>query len=156
MVPEESESCCFPYSVSDHLTVTREMLSKKTSHAASSTRNNGARRTPRIRNFIQRSTVLRILTTLGLANIPMKVGLNHILQMSIHADGVTAGVKLVTKLATDLNCILKTSLPQKRGSDGKTYHVINFAIKVTHYSAHTKYELLHQGHNYGQVKAENV
>ncbi len=70
----------------------------------------------------------------------------------MHIDRVT---KLVT-VAADLSRIPIQRIPQQDGADRQRYWIISYAIEVTYYSAYTKYELIHDGVNYGLVAAEYV
>ena len=56
----------------------------------------------------------------------------------------------------DLSRIPNGAFPQKRGKDGKIYYEVNYEIEITFLSAFTKYELIHNGVNYGAVHAEYV
>ena len=44
----------------------------------------------------------------------------------------------------------------EKGLDGFLYYECHYEIEITHYSAYTKYELIHDGMNYGSVIAEYV
>jgi len=72
---------------------------------------------------------------------------------------LTTYIDRVTKLVTvsaDLGRIPTNRIPQQNGADRQRYWIINFEIEVTYYSAYTKYELIHDGVNYGLVAAEYV
>ena len=71
-------------------------------------------------------------------------------------DLIKAGVTELVKLRADLSRIPQHIVPKVRGADGHVYFMLNFEIEVTLYSAYTKYELVHNGMNYGQVVAEYV
>lgn len=65
----------------------------------------------------------------------------------------------VTTLVTvnaDLRKIPVSQLRQVTGADGHKYYPVEFVVEVTFYSAYTKYELIHDGVNYGPVAAEYV
>ncbi|KAA6410639.1 MAG: hypothetical protein FRX48_06062 [Lasallia pustulata] len=62
---------------------------------------------------------------------------------------------LVT-LTADLSRVSITKFPKLVGKDGLSYYNVTFQIEITHYSAYTKYELIHNGINYGAINAEYV
>lgn len=62
----------------------------------------------------------------------------------------------LVKVEADLSLIPRTHFPEETGSDDQVYYLIEFQLEVTHFSASTKYELIHSGVNYGQVAAEYV
>jgi hypothetical protein len=62
----------------------------------------------------------------------------------------------LVEITADLSRIPAYRYPQERGADGCLYYVAAFAIEVTYYSAYTKYELIHDGINYGLVASEYV
>lgn len=57
-------------------------------------------------------------------------------------------------LRADLSRIPKHGLEKKTGADGESWYVIEYEVEITYYSAFTKYELIHEGINYGAVTAE--
>ena len=59
-------------------------------------------------------------------------------------------------LTADLTQIPIAALPKVMGADGCLYYKVKFKIEVTCYSAYTTYELIHDGKNYGPVRAEYV
>lgn len=59
-------------------------------------------------------------------------------------------------LTANLSRVPITKFPKEKGKDKCFYYRIDFEIEITHYSAYTKYELIHGGINYGAVKAEYV
>ncbi len=63
--------------------------------------------------------------------------------------------KLVAVTA-DLSRIPSSRMPLVKGADEKMYYKIDYQIQITFFSAYTTYELIHDGVNYGQVKAEYV
>ena len=72
----------------------------------------------------------------------------------IDTDRLIDGVELLAKIDTDLSQIRKTNMPIKRGADDEDYYVVEFKIRVTHFSASTDYELLYNSHNYGALTVE--
>ena len=62
----------------------------------------------------------------------------------------------LVKLNADLGQIAESKLCRRKGADGEHYYHTSYEIEVTYYSAHTKYELIYDGHNYGAVSAEYV
>ena len=68
------------------------------------------------------------------------------------SDGITT---LVT-INADLSRVPSERLIKQMGKDRRQYYVIPFSIRVTYFSAYTKYELVHDGINYGLVAAEYV
>ncbi|KAL8977276.1 MAG: hypothetical protein Q9205_006885 [Flavoplaca limonia] len=66
------------------------------------------------------------------------------------------GVEVVEVLKVDLSKIPTTNLQKRTGADGEEYYIIDYAIRLTCYSAETVFELLHNRRNYGQVSAEYV
>ena len=64
-------------------------------------------------------------------------------------------VRLV-ELKADLSQIPFAEIPKVMGADGRLYYKFAVKIKVTCYSAYTNYELVHDGKNYGPVRAEYV
>ena len=67
-----------------------------------------------------------------------------------------AGVTLLVKLQVDTSQIPAYVIKQTVGADGVSYYKLSYQIQVTHYSAYTKYELVHENVNYGSVTAEYV
>ena len=65
-------------------------------------------------------------------------------------------VQVLTVVHADLGRIPTNLLPKKTAKDGKLYWVLRFALEITYLSAFTKYELIHNGVNYGPVYAEYV
>lgn len=63
---------------------------------------------------------------------------------------------LLAKLKVDFSQISRHLIDQKVGADGIMYYKYDIAMQVTHFSAYTKYELIHQGINYGSVTTEYV
>ena len=59
-------------------------------------------------------------------------------------------------LTADLTQIPLGAFPKAMGADGCLYYKVNFDVEVTCYSAYTTYELVHDGKNYGPVRAEYV
>ena len=66
------------------------------------------------------------------------------------------GVLRLVDVEADLTQIPLAAFPKKMGADGCLYYRVKFNIEVTCYSAYTKYELVHDGKNYGPVRAEYV
>ncbi|MCJ1230796.1 hypothetical protein MMC12_007470 [Toensbergia leucococca] len=64
-------------------------------------------------------------------------------------------VRLVT-VDADLQRVPVADFPTKTGADGYLFYEIGVAVEVTYYSAYTRYELIHNGVNYGAVTAEYV
>ena len=62
----------------------------------------------------------------------------------------------LVEVKADLSLIPLAAFPKVIGADGRSYYVVEFEIEVTTYSAYTKYELIHDGKNYGPVAAEYV
>lgn len=62
----------------------------------------------------------------------------------------------VVTVTADLSRIPTGRIPLIKGVDQKMYYKIKVQIQVTYFSAYTTYELIHDGVNYGQVKAEYV
>lgn len=62
----------------------------------------------------------------------------------------------LVKLKADLSQIPSSRIPKCQGADGHSYYYIEYEIQVTYYSANTKYELIHDNINYGEVIAECV
>lgn len=62
----------------------------------------------------------------------------------------------MVNLTANLSRVPLTKFPKERGKDKRAYYKVDFKIEITHYSAYTKYELIHGGINYGAVKAEYV
>lgn len=62
----------------------------------------------------------------------------------------------MVSLTADLSRVSITEFSTLEGKDGLSYYSVNFQIEITHYSAYTKYELIHKGVNYGAVNAEYV
>ncbi|MCJ1304113.1 hypothetical protein MMC08_006925 [Hypocenomyce scalaris] len=87
---------------------------------------------------------------------------NMLIQVCNDADGRGApmyegnGVSGLVTLTSDLSRIPMTRLEKVKGNNRKKYHKIHFSIQVTFHSAYTTYELIHQGKNYGAVRAEYV
>ncbi|KAI4218635.1 MAG: hypothetical protein LQ349_008631, partial [Xanthoria aureola] len=65
-------------------------------------------------------------------------------------------VEVVEVLKVDLSKIPTKNLTKRTGAEGEEYYIIDYAVRVTCYSAETVYELLHNGRNYGRVSAEYV
>ncbi|KAL8736565.1 MAG: hypothetical protein Q9181_002356 [Wetmoreana brouardii] len=65
-------------------------------------------------------------------------------------------VQSLVQVSADLGRIPIYKFAKATGSDGRVYYKVDFQIEVTHYSAFTKYELIHDGINYGPVTAEYV
>lgn len=65
-------------------------------------------------------------------------------------------VATLVRAEADFASIPQHSLPTMMGKDQKLYYVLQFQIEITYYSAYTKYELIHNGVNYGPVTAEYV
>ncbi|KAL8866175.1 MAG: hypothetical protein Q9198_009005 [Flavoplaca austrocitrina] len=68
----------------------------------------------------------------------------------------TEGVEVVEVLKVDLSKIPTTNLQKRTGADGEEYYIIDYALRLTCYSAETVFELLHNRRNYGKVSAEYV
>lgn len=66
------------------------------------------------------------------------------------------GVAHLVTLTADLSRVSITKFPKLVGKDGLSYYNVTFQIEITHYSAYTKYELIHNGINYGAINAEYV
>ena len=66
------------------------------------------------------------------------------------------GVVPLVDLEADLSQIPRAAFPKVRGADGRFYYKIKYNIEITYYSAYTTYELVHNGKNYGPVRAEYV
>lgn len=64
-------------------------------------------------------------------------------------------VRLVDVKA-DLSLIPLAAFPKVTGADGRSYYIVKLQIEITYYSAYTKFELIHNGMNYGPVAAEYV
>lgn len=62
----------------------------------------------------------------------------------------------MVNLTANLSRVPITQFPKSKGKDKRSHYIVNFQIEITHYSAYTKYELIHGGINYGAVKAEYV
>ena len=60
----------------------------------------------------------------------------------------------LAKLKAHLGQIPAHLVNRNLGADGRSYYILNIEIEVTHYSAYTKYELIHKNVNYGSVTAE--
>jgi len=73
-----------------------------------------------------------------------------------NTDGSTAGIRDLVTVTADLSRIPEKLFRQQRGTDGEMWYAIGLKIEVTYYSACTKYELVHNGINYGTVTAEYV
>ncbi|KAI9856327.1 MAG: hypothetical protein M1813_009163 [Trichoglossum hirsutum] len=71
----------------------------------------------------------------------------------VHAD---TGVKNLVKLTADLSKIPYLSFKQKQGTDNKMWYVVEWEIRMTCYSAETKYSLVYNGVEYDTVTAEYV
>ena len=56
----------------------------------------------------------------------------------------------------DLSQIPLTAFPKVLGANGRSFYKVSYNIEMTCYSAYTKYELVHNGKNYGPVHAEYV
>ena len=69
---------------------------------------------------------------------------------------IEEGVEVVEVLKVDLSKIPTTNLQKRTGADGEEYYIIDYALRLTCYSAETVFELLHNRRNYGQVSAEYV
>ena len=65
-------------------------------------------------------------------------------------------VKQLCEIEADLSAVPERNFPTRTGTDGKRYYVINYRIRITYHSAYTKYELLYNGRNYDEVRAEYV
>ena len=65
-------------------------------------------------------------------------------------------VKRLVEIKADLSKIPNTKFPISEGKDGKSYIRVDFEIHITYHSGDTSYELVHDGVNYGAVKAEYV
>lgn len=68
----------------------------------------------------------------------------------------TADVSILVKVKADLSRIPPDKFPVVKGADDHFYYLIFYEIEMTHYSAYTKYELVHNDVNYGPVDAEYV
>ena len=64
-------------------------------------------------------------------------------------------VQLVN-LEADLSQIPLSAIPKVMGTDGCLYYKVNINLEITCYSAYMKYELVHNGKNYGPVRVEYV
>ena len=68
----------------------------------------------------------------------------------------TGDVTTLVRLKANLSTIPTSRFPTKTGKDEELYFVIKINIEITHYSAYTKYEMIHDSINYGAVHAEYV
>lgn len=59
-------------------------------------------------------------------------------------------------LKADLSQIPVAAFPKVMGADSRLYYKVAVKIKITCHSAYTHYELIHNGKNYGSVRAEYV
>ena len=66
------------------------------------------------------------------------------------------GLVPLVDLKADFSQIPRSAFPKVRGADGRLYYKLNCNIEITCYSAYTTYELIHNGKNYGPVRAEYV
>ena len=62
----------------------------------------------------------------------------------------------LVNVKADLSRIPENRFRRVIGADQQLYYKIVFQVHVTFYSAYTKYELVYDGVNYGQVAAEYV
>lgn len=69
---------------------------------------------------------------------------------------LSQGVTHLVDLTANLSQVPIAKFPKMVGKDGLWYYKVEVQIEITHYSAYTKYELIHDGINYGAVKAEYV
>lgn len=60
----------------------------------------------------------------------------------------------VCKLSADLTIIPESSWPVVTSEKGKEYFKMSFSIKVTILDDMLKFELMHEGKSYGEVKTE--
>ncbi|KAL9606121.1 MAG: hypothetical protein Q9179_000691 [Wetmoreana sp. 5 TL-2023] len=65
-------------------------------------------------------------------------------------------LKALVEVSADLSRIPVRKIPKATGADGHVYYKLSFDLEVTHYSAFTQYELIHDGINYGPIAAEYV
>ena len=71
--------------------------------------------------------------------------------MSLQGD-----VAHLADLKADLSRIPAHKISIKRGEDGLRYYSLDYQIQITHYSASTTYELIHDGVNFGEVSAQLI
>ncbi|KPI43092.1 uncharacterized protein AB675_2163 [Cyphellophora attinorum] len=69
-------------------------------------------------------------------------------------DFPETSMKQLVSLVADLSTIPVSEIPQKLGSDGNMWYVLEFDIRTKFFSAHTEYSLWHDGEQYGKVDAE--
>ncbi|KAI9836586.1 MAG: hypothetical protein M1819_001218 [Sarea resinae] len=60
----------------------------------------------------------------------------------------------IAALRGDFSCIPADKITQRRGEDGVMWYVLDYAIAMTCYSAHTKWELVYNDVKYAAVTAE--
>ncbi|MCJ1452970.1 hypothetical protein MMC28_003315 [Mycoblastus sanguinarius] len=65
----------------------------------------------------------------------------------------TADVTELVRFHADLTRIPSNKILLVEGADLQKYYQISYEIQITHYSAHTTYELIHNNVNYGAVNA---
>jgi len=71
-------------------------------------------------------------------------------------DKALDGVKDLLTITADFSHLTAWNAKTAMGQDGLYYYKVDFAIQMTCYSAYTKYELIYNGVNYGEVTAEYV
>ena len=74
----------------------------------------------------------------------------------VDANTKVDGVLRLVDVKADLSQIPLAAFPKVMGANGRWYYRVKFQIEITCYSAYTKYELIHNGKNYGPVRAEYV
>jgi len=71
-------------------------------------------------------------------------------------DSVLDGVRDLVAITADFSHIRAWDFKIAMGHDGNRYYKVEYSIQMTCYSAYTKYELIYNGVNYGEVTAEYV